>query len=60
MEQIGNTDTLTKVLDLILELRSNARNTKDWNTADLIRNKLTDAGIRIEDSTDGSVYHIDS
>lgn len=59
-ENSGNNDTLDKVLELILELRSNARNSKDWNTADLIRNKLTEAGIRIEDGPNGSVYHIDS
>jgi cysteinyl-tRNA synthetase len=59
-KQHGSTDTLDKVLDLVLELRANARNSKDWNTADIIRKKLTEAGVRIEDGPNGSIYHIDS
>lgn len=57
-EQFSNNNTLEKVLDLIMELRSNARNSRDWDTADLIRKKLNEAGIRIEDGPNGTVFNI--
>ncbi|MCH8496569.1 MAG: cysteine--tRNA ligase, partial [Balneolales bacterium] len=52
-------ETLDQVLNLVLELRANARTTKDWTTADLIRDKLTAAGVRIEDGPSGSSYKLD-
>lgn len=55
-EKSDSNDKLDQVLNLVLELRSNARKNKDWTSADLIRNKLTEAGIRIEDGPEGSKY----
>lgn len=55
-----NNETLDKVMQLVLELRANARANKDWTSADLIRDKLNEAGIRVEDGPDGSKFHIDS
>lgn len=49
---------IDQVMQLVLELRANARANKDWTSADLIRNKLTEAGIRVEDGSDGTKYHI--
>jgi cysteinyl-tRNA synthetase len=37
------------LVQLIIELRANARNNKDWATADLIRDRLKDLGITLED-----------
>lgn len=48
-------DKLGDVMSLILEIRSQAKSSKDWATADLIRNRLTEAGIRVKDRKDGSV-----
>jgi cysteinyl-tRNA synthetase len=43
-----------KLMDLIIEIRANARKSKDFATADLVRNKLTEAGIVLEDRPDGT------
>ncbi|MGI9177317.1 MAG: cysteine--tRNA ligase [Pirellulales bacterium] len=51
----GSEDGLTaKLMELIIEIRANARKSKDFATADLVRNKLTDAGIVLEDRPDGT------
>jgi cysteinyl-tRNA synthetase len=45
---------VAKLMDLVIEIRANARKAKDFATADLVRNKLTDAGIVLEDRPDGT------
>ena len=47
-----------EVMDLILQLRKNAKKNQDFNTADLIRNELDKKGIQIKDSRDGSSWSI--
>jgi len=49
---------LDKVMDLVIQLRAEARTKKDWPTADAIRNQLKDAGIVIEDGATGSTYKL--
>jgi cysteinyl-tRNA synthetase len=53
------TTALDAVMELVLEMRATARTNKDWPTADLIRNKLSAAGIRIEDGPQGSTYTLE-
>ncbi len=43
-----------KLMDLVIEIRANARKTKDFATADLVRNRLGEAGIVLEDRPDGT------
>ncbi len=43
---------LAELMNLILELRSEARNAKDFQTSDKIRNALTAAGIKVQDYRD--------
>jgi cysteinyl-tRNA synthetase len=51
----GSDDGLVaKLMDLVIEIRANARKAKDFATADLVRNKLTAAGIVLEDRPDGT------
>ncbi|MFM8734793.1 MAG: cysteine--tRNA ligase [Pirellulales bacterium] len=45
---------VAKLMDLVIEIRANARKAKDFATADLVRNKLTEAGIVLEDRPDGT------
>ena len=45
---------VAKLMDLVIEIRSNARKAKDFATADLVRNRLGEAGIVLEDRPDGT------
>jgi cysteinyl-tRNA synthetase len=54
---IGSTDAkLNPVMDLVIELRQQARQTKDWTTSDKIRDGLAAAGIVIKDAKDGTTW----
>lgn len=44
------------VMDLVLELRQQARSNKDWNTSDLIRDGLKHAGIAVKDGKDSTTW----
>ena len=50
----GDDDLVAKLMDLVIEIRANARKAKDFATADLVRTKLTAAGIVLEDRADGT------
>ena len=52
-ESCGGEDRLTPVVDLLLELRAEAKAAKDWALGDRIRNRLADAGIKVKDQKDG-------
>ena len=49
-------EALNKAMDLVIELRAKARDNKDWDTADIIRKQLTEAGIQLKDGADGTSY----
>lgn len=52
---IANSDSkLAPVMDLVLELRQQARANKDWTTSDKIRDGLAAAGITVKDSKEGT------
>jgi cysteinyl-tRNA synthetase len=46
------------LMNLILELRQEARANKDWTTADKIRDGLTAAGIVVKDGKDGVTWSV--
>jgi cysteinyl-tRNA synthetase len=55
-QKAGDADEglVAKLMELVIEIRANARKSKDFATADLVRNKLTEAGIVLEDRPDGT------
>ncbi len=53
-DSMNNDQTLNQVMELVLELRQQAKLNKDYTTSDLIRDKITNAHIQINDSKDGS------
>lgn len=48
--------TVNALMDLILDLRGRARASKDWPTADRIRDGLKEAGIVVKDGPEGSSW----
>ena len=58
LESSENVDskTLEKIMELVLEIRKNAKETKNWAVADAIRFKLNESGIVIKDTKDGAIW----
>ena len=54
--QENNNEKLTDVMDLVLEMRQQAREDKNWALSDLIRDKLQNSGIIIKDGKDGVTW----
>jgi cysteinyl-tRNA synthetase len=48
-----HTDVLDALVRLALEQRTAARERKDWTAADAVRDRLTAAGVVVEDTPDG-------
>ncbi len=47
-----------KVVDMVLRLRQQAKEAKDWATSDQIRNALTEAGFEVKDTKDGATWKL--
>lgn len=52
----GNADLMNGLMDIIIEVRKGAKETKDWPTADLIRNKLGEMGVQLKDGPEGTSW----
>ncbi len=49
----GNLKPYEDAVDLLLEIRREAKQRKDWTTSDLIRNRLAEIGFNVKDTKDG-------
>lgn len=56
----ANNEMLEQVMELLLEVRGMARKKKDWEMSDLIRDRLKDMGIVLEDTPQGARWTIKS
>ncbi len=54
----SNNEILNGVVDMVLNLRLQAKANKDYATSDLIRNELTKLGITVKDRKDGFDWEI--
>ena len=45
-------------IDLLLEVRAQAKANKDWATSDLIRNKMSELGFVVKDTKDGATWSL--
>lgn len=52
----GNNELLDGVMQLVIELRANAKANKDWTTADKIRDQLAALQVQIKDAKEGSTW----
>jgi cysteinyl-tRNA synthetase len=58
-EEAGKAGEMTgDLVEMILELRNDAKTKRDFETADRIRKKLTDLGITVKDRKDGADWEI--
>jgi len=53
-----NMEPYHKAVDLLLQLRTQAKAAKDWATSDLIRDKLSEAGFDVKDTKDGFEWKV--
>ncbi|MDO4569657.1 MAG: cysteine--tRNA ligase [Planctomycetia bacterium] len=52
----GDNQLVSDLMALLIELRANAKKAKDYASADLIRNRLKDLGITLEDRPGGTEW----
>ena len=52
-EEAGTLEPFEKAVDLLLEIRKEAKAKKDWATSDLIRDKIAALGFVVKDTKDG-------
>jgi cysteinyl-tRNA synthetase len=57
IEAGANRQKLNGVIDLLIEIRKEAKAKKDFATSDKIRNQLAEMGIQIKDEKDGSMSY---
>ena len=54
----ANREVLGSVVDLLLNLRIEAKKNKDWATSDKIRNSLTELGFEVKDTKEGFEWEL--
>lgn len=57
-ETVSSDSKMDAVMDLVLEMRKNARENKDWATSDTIRDRLKEAGIEVKDGKEGATWNV--
>jgi cysteinyl-tRNA synthetase len=53
-----NVEQRDNLIDLLLEIRQDARGRKDWDTSDKIRDRLKELDIEIQDTREGATWKI--
>ena len=54
----SNVEQRDQLVDLLLEIRQDARSRKDWDTSDKIRDRLKELNIEIQDTREGATWKI--
>ena len=58
-EQSGNnTHLLDGLMTMVLDVRQQAKNQKDWATSDKVRNELAALGFEVKDTKDGATWRL--
>lgn len=53
----GETESFDKLMDLLIAMRNEAKQNKDFATSDRIRQELSAVGIQLKDSKDGTLWN---
>ncbi len=56
--QQDSSDKLSGVVAMLIEMRKDARDNKDWALSDKIRDQLADLGIHLKDGIDGTTFSV--
>jgi hypothetical protein len=51
-------EAIAPFVETLLELRAKARDNRDWSSADVVRDRLSAAGIEVHDESTGSTWSI--
>ena len=51
-----NTALIDGLMHIILDIRANAKQNKDWSTSDRLRDALKELGVTVKDGKDGATY----
>jgi cysteinyl-tRNA synthetase len=54
----NNTEKLDSVMEMLIQMREEARANKNWGLSDEIRDKLLLVGIQLKDGKEGTSYSI--
>jgi len=57
-EEDSSNDKLAGVITLLLDMRQEAKEKKEWEVSDRIRNRLSELGITVKDRKDGYDWEI--
>jgi cysteinyl-tRNA synthetase len=61
LESVGSSsdsEAYKGAVDLLMEIRANAKQAKDWTTSDLIRDKLAALGFSVKDTKNGVEWSV--
>jgi cysteinyl-tRNA synthetase len=56
--QEDSSDKLSGVVAMLIEMRKEARDNKDWALSDKIRDQLADLGIQLKDGKEGTTFSV--
>lgn len=58
IEASGDSDVLDKSLQILIEMRAQAKRDRNFEMADQIRDRLAEAGVQLKDGKDGTTYSL--
>jgi cysteinyl-tRNA synthetase len=57
-DQVGaDHESVDRLMDVIINIRNEAKKNKDFTTSDRIRQELAEIGIQLKDSKDGTLWN---
>ncbi|MCS7011236.1 MAG: cysteine--tRNA ligase [Anaerolineales bacterium] len=57
LEKVSRHSDAAPFVDLLLQVRNELRKQKNWALSDLIRDRLKELGVTVEDTREGSTWH---
>ena len=58
LEKTSSSDKLDGAVELLIQLRNEARENKNWALSDQIRNELITLGIQLKDGKEGTTFSV--